>query len=151
IGETAGQMANNSRETLTQEIQNARQQWDEAVAGLDDQDYLTAEISRGWTLKDVLAHLAAYLDLNARHLRAVKKRKKLASMRARNWYQFNKREAARNKKIALKDARKSFEHSYKDLLNEMAGITDEQLQEKFPSPWARQETRTVRLATVLRG
>ena len=106
----------NSRQSLVREIEEARRQWDEAVAGLSDDDFLTAEISRGWTLKDVLAHLASYLELNSRHVRAVKKRKRLASMRAKNWYQFNKREAARNKKMPLNEARGAFELAYGELL-----------------------------------
>src|SRR5581483_10066882 len=98
----------NSRAVIVQEIEDGRRTWDEAVAGLNDDDFLAAEISRGWTLKDVLAHLASYLELNVRHIRAVKKRKRFASMRAKNWHQFNKREAARNKKLPLKEARRAF-------------------------------------------
>ncbi len=141
----------NSRAALTQEIEDGRRTWEEAVAGLSDKDFLTAEISRGWMLKDVLAHLASYLELNARHIRAVKKRKRFASMRAKNWYQFNKREAARNKKMSLKEARRAFENAYADLLRELATLNDDALLLRCPSPWSENETRTIALASVLRG
>lgn len=141
----------NTRAVLIQEIEDARREWDEAVVGLSNDDFLTAEISRGWNLKDVLVHLTSYLELNARHIRAVKKRKRFASMQAPNWYQFNKRQAARSKKTPLKEARRAFGAAYMDLLDEMAMLQNDILLSRFPSPWSEKETRTITLATVLRA
>lgn len=140
-----------SSELLVNEVKQARQTWDDSFAGLNDADFENAEISPHWTLKDVLAHLTTYLDLNVRHLRAYRKRKTLASMRARNWYQFNKREAARQKKTPLSKIRADFERAYNELIDEMSGLTDDDLKASFPSPWSQNETRKVRLATVLRA
>lgn len=125
--------------------------WDDSIAGLTDADFVTAEISPQWTLKDVLAHPTTYFDLNVRHIRAYKKRSALASMRARNWYQFNQREAARQKKTPVSEIRADFERAYNDLIDELSGLTDDDLKASFPSPWSQNDTRKVRLATVLRA
>jgi|GEM_PF-1735789 hypothetical protein len=140
-----------AREQLAAEIHAARRAWDQAIAGLSDDDFLRAAITAQWTLKDVLAHLAAYLELNVKHLQAYKKRGTLASMRARNWHQFNQRQAARHKKMALADARAAFENGYNQLLTELDTLNDDALKQSFPSPWSQNETRKVRLATVLRA
>ncbi len=141
----------NSVAGMTQEIREAREAWDAAVKDISNAEYARVEITPGWTLKDVVAHLGTYLDLNVRHIQWYKKRKKLASMRARNWYQFNKREAARNKKLSLAQAYKSFERNYARLLTELASLSDADLKATFASPWSVNETRPVRLSTVLRA
>jgi uncharacterized damage-inducible protein DinB len=140
-----------ARDPLAAEIHAARREWDQAVAGLSDDDFSRAQITAQWTLKDVLAHLAAYLELDVKHLQAYKKRGTLASMRARNWYQFNKRQAARHKKMPLVEVRAAFENGYNQLLTELDTMNDDAWKQSFPSPWSQNETRKVRLATVLRA
>lgn len=136
---------------LIAEIEQARQEWQAALTGLTDADFETAEITRGWTLKDVLGHLATYLRLNVRHVAAYKKRKRLASMRAKNWYQFNKREAARLKRAALTQLRADFDSAYRELLALLPTLRDDDLKATFPSPWSPSSKQKVRLGTILRA
>jgi hypothetical protein len=136
---------------LVAEIQAARQEWDEALAGLTDADFEASEISRGWNLKDVVGHLATYLRLNVRHVESYKKRGKIASMRAKNWYRFNQREAARLKQAPLPELRAEFDSAYQDLLAVLTQLRDEDLYKSFPSPWSPNSTQQVRLGTVVRG
>ncbi len=136
---------------LIEEIRAARKEWDDALAGISDADFGAAEISRGWNLKDVLGHLATYLRLNIRHLEAFKKRGKIASMRAKNWYRFNRRETARLKQAPLAQLQEDLESAYRDLLALLPQLNDEDLVKSFPSPWSSNTTQKVRLGTILRA
>jgi uncharacterized damage-inducible protein DinB len=136
---------------LIAETRRARQEWDEALSGLSDKDLHTAEISRAWSLKDILGHLATYLRLNVRHVKSYKKRKKIASMRAKNWYQFNKREVVRLKHASAAKLRKEFDEAYDDLVALLPELTDEDLKASFPSPWSRGSSKNVKLGTILRA
>lgn len=138
-------------EVLISEIQEGRHQWDAAVAGLSDEDVESAEIVPGWTLKMLMGHLAAYLRLNAAHLRAYTKRKHLASMRARNWNQFNKREAEKLKEAPLARVRADFEAAYAELCRRLPTLSETDLKQSFPSPWSAKTTHRTRLTTVLRA
>ena len=139
------------RDELIAETMQARQEWDEALAGLSDAELVTSEISRGWSLKDVVGHLATYFRLNIRHVEAYMKRGKIASMRARNWYQFNKREAARLKQAPLSGLREELDSAYQELLVLLPRLSDEDLRVSFPSPWSPHSTQKVRLGTILRA
>jgi hypothetical protein len=89
--------------------------------------------------------------LNDRHLRRYRTAKKIASMRAPTWYQFNKREAERNKQRRLSEIRAAFERAYNDLLAELAALSDGDLKAMFPTSWSKNSTRRTRLATILRS
>jgi DinB family protein len=140
-----------TRDELIVETQQARREWDEALAGLSDGDLLTAEISRGWNLKDVIGHLATYLRLNVRHVESYRKRGKIASMRAKNWYQFNKRQVARLKQEPLATLRADLDFAYHELLGLLPQLSDKDLQVSFPSPWSPHSGQKVRLGTILRA
>lgn len=139
------------RDELISEMLEARQEWDAAVAGIAHEDALNLEISRGWTYKDVVGHLATYIRLNVRHLELFKKRKRIASMRARNWYQFNKREVVRLKRMPLKRLFHDLDSGFDRLLAEMETLSDEDLKASFPSPWSPLSGGKVRLGTILRA
>lgn len=140
-----------TRDELVAETRQARREWDKAVAGLSVSQMLGAEISKGWNLRDVTGHLAAYLRLNIRHVESYLKRGKIASMRAKNWYQFNKREAARLKSTTPAQAKLDLDSAYQELLSVLPNLSDEDLKVKFDSPWSPQSGRQVRLGTVLRA
>lgn len=136
---------------MQKEIQSARREWTKAVAGLKADVYTSNPVTSSWTLKDIVGHLATYLQLNVAHLRAYKKRRKLASMRAQNWYRFNRRESSRLKNAPLKKLQADFESAYAELLAELATLKDDDLKATFPSPWSRNDTRRTRLSSVLRA
>lgn len=136
---------------LIAEIRAARNEWENALKGLSDVDFETAEISRGWSLKDVLGHLATYLRLNVRHLEAFTKRGRIASMRAENWYRFNRREVARLNRAPIAQLRANFDSAFDDLLLLLPRLDEEDLVKSFPSPWSQNTSRKVRLGTILRG
>jgi uncharacterized damage-inducible protein DinB len=136
---------------LVTELRQARREWDEAVAGLSDDDYQKAEISKGWTLKDVTGHLATYLVLNVRHVKSYTHRGKIVSMRAKNWYQYNKREVARLKHESSPRLKRELDRAYKELSLLLPRLKDEDLKASFPSPWSPGSSRRVKLATILRA
>ena len=109
--------------------------WQETVAGLRDADYLTPNISKQWNVKDVLGHLAAYMNLMARHLRTYNKRKRLASPRAPSYSYFNRREAARRKNVPIVEVRAELESGYTELMKLLAELKDDDLKKEFPSQW----------------
>jgi uncharacterized damage-inducible protein DinB len=136
---------------LLSETRQARRDWDEAVKGLSDGDYENSEISKGWSLKDVTGHLATYLRLNVRHVKSYMRRRKLVSMRAKNWYRFNQREVVRLKHEAAPRLKRELESAYDELLVQLTRLSDQDLKACFPSPWSPASGRQVRLGTILRA
>jgi hypothetical protein len=139
------------RDEVIAETRQARREWDEALAGLSEDELQSAEISMGWNLKDVVGHLGTYIQLNVRHIESFIKRRKIASMRAKNWYQFNKREVARLKHASPSKVRGEMDSALKELMVLLPHLSDEDLNASFPSPWSRESARKVKLGTILRA
>lgn len=140
-----------TREELIAESQIGWREWSEAIEGVSRREMNKAEISRGWSLKDVVGHLATYIRLNVRHVEAYQKRGKIVSMRAKNWYQFNKRQVKKLKQEPLGKLEKELRTAYVDLMSLLPNLTDADLKAPFPSPWSPKSGRFVKLGTILRA
>lgn len=139
------------RDELIAETKIARREWDRALKGISDLDFRKAQIYKAWTPKDIAGHLATYLQLNIRHVQSYLRRRAIASMRAKNWYQFNKREAVRLKHASTKKVLRDLDSAYTDLISLLPKLSDEDLKVSFPSPWSPASGRKVRLGTILRA
>lgn len=136
-------------QNLLARYQASWDEWQNIVAGISDAGYLAPNVSKQWSLHDVLGHLAAYMGLMTRHLRAYRKRKRLASGRAPSYSYFNRREAARRKKIPRAQVQSELESSFHDFMQLLSELNDDDLAKKFPSAWSN-STYTPSLGSTLR-
>lgn len=134
---------------LCSRFESAWQDWNEALAGLDDDEIESSSIYRQWTLKDIMGHVYSYMSLYARHLASYQKRKRLASPRAPSYGYFNRREAARLKKAPVRQLRAGLNAAYRDFMARLATLTEEDFKRVFPSQWSNSKYR-VTLRSLLR-
>jgi uncharacterized damage-inducible protein DinB len=134
---------------LSARYEDARREWNEAVAGLRASDYDAPNISKAWNVKDVLGHLLAYNALHVRHIESYLRRRKLASPRAPSYSYFNRREAARLKTVPLGELQTRFDASYRRLRDLLPALDDADLRQTFPSQWWN-STGNVTLGGILR-
>ena len=123
-------------QNLLARYQASWDEWQSTVSGLNATDYQAPNVSRQWNLKDVLGHLAAYMDLMRRHLRSYKTRKRLVSGRAPSYSYFNRREATRRKKISRARVQAELESSFREFMQLLSELNDEDLAKRFPSAWS---------------
>ncbi len=129
------------RLTLIERIDLAWREWNDAIAGLTDNDFAEM-VYRQWTLKDVFGHVFAYLDLTLRHVKSYKKRKRLASPHALSYAFFNRREAERLRNVSLDQLRADFEATYRELMALVPTLTPEDLRRQFPAQWTNSKYKT---------
>ena len=134
--------------SLSERLEIAWREWNDALAGLDDVDF-ELPVYRQWNLKDILGHLFSYLHLALRHVHAYKKRKRLASPRAPSYSYFNRREAARLKRVPLAQLRADMGAAYRDLIVLLPTLSDEDLRKVFPAQWRNSKYHTT-LRALLR-
>ncbi len=60
-----------SKEALLNELKQARAEWDELVGSLDATTLSSPELDGGWSVKDVIAHIAAWEARTVKWLEAV--------------------------------------------------------------------------------
>ncbi|HZQ08377.1 MAG TPA: DinB family protein [Anaerolineae bacterium] len=125
------------------------QEWNDAVAGLPDTAYDEPSISKQWNLKDVVGHLLAYQLLMVRHLNSIKKRGWLSSPRAPSYSYFNRREAARYRKIPLEQLWIQLEDARLKLIPRIEKLTDADLSKIYKSAWTNSNYKAS-LASILR-
>ncbi|MBI5653168.1 MAG: DinB family protein [Chloroflexi bacterium] len=127
--------------TLTDRLELAMREWNDALAGLDDADFARM-VYHKWNLKDVLGHVLAYLDLTLRHVRAYKKRKRLASPRAPSYAYFNRREAERLRDVPLAQLRANLDATHRELIALIPTLRDDDLKKEFPAQWTNSKYKT---------
>ncbi len=126
-------------ESLIERYQRAAREWNDAVKGLRNADYFSPNITRAWNVKDVLGHLLSYTKLMASHIKSYQKGKRLASPRSPSYSYFNRREAARLKRLPVAKLRADFRWSFRELVRLLAQLSDDDLNHKFKLPWWNSE------------
>jgi hypothetical protein len=136
------------RLTLGERLDQAWRIWNNALDGLDDEDFELA-VYRQWSLKDIVGHVFSYLDLAVRHLRSYKKRKRLASPRAPSYSYYNRRETVRLRRVPLERLRADLDAAHGALMELLPRLSDEDLRKVFPAQWRNSNYHTT-LRTMLR-
>ena len=114
-----------------------------AMQGISDEDAIAQPIVGAWTLKDLLAHIAAwnsvatkfvteYLDLGAPVALGLKDD---AALNA-----YNARLHAERKDWPLAHVRAEFDRAFRQLVAAVEKLNDEQLKAQLPAPWTPEET-----------
>lgn len=132
---------NRPKLTLTEHLELAMREWDEAIAGLAAADF-EQMVYHKWNLKDVMGHVFAYVDLVLRHVQSYKKRKRLYSPRAPSYSFFNRREQERLKSVPLAQLRRDLKTTYRELLALVPTLSDDDLKKQFPSQWSNSTYQT---------
>jgi hypothetical protein len=127
--------------TLDTRLELAMREWNDALAGLDDADFARM-VYHKWDLKDVLGHVFAYLDLTLRHVRAYKKRKRLASPRAPSYAYFNRREAERLRDVPLAQLCANLDTTHHELVALIPTLSNDDLKKQFPAQWTNSKYKT---------
>ena len=125
----------------TERLEHTWQKWKDALVGLRDADF-ESQIYRQWNLKDVTGHVFAYLHLALRHVQSYQKRKRLASPRAPAYSYFNRREAARLKRVPLTQLRADLNATYREPCALLPTLTDTDLKKQFSAQWTNSNYKT---------
>ncbi|MCL4395548.1 MAG: maleylpyruvate isomerase N-terminal domain-containing protein, partial [Chloroflexi bacterium] len=137
-----------NRISLGERLDLAWADWNLALAGLAPEDF-ERPVYRQWTLKDILGHVCSYVELDLRHVRSYKKRKRLASPRAPPYSYFNRREAQRLRNTPPAQLCARLEAAYRGLAALVPALTDQDLRQVFPSQWSNSKYHTT-LRALLR-
>ena len=127
---------------LSTRLQQAWQEWTEAVAGLNDHDYDSPNVYPHWNLKDVMGHVFSYQLLMLKHVQAYLKRKRLASPRAQSYAYYNRREAARLKSVSLAQLRDDMNETHSTLIELLPTLTSAAMKQQFPAQWTNSHYHT---------
>jgi hypothetical protein len=127
---------------LSSRLQQAWQEWTEAVDGLNNRDYDSPNVYPHWNLKDVMGHVFSYELLMLKHAQAYRKRKRLASPRAPSYAYFNRREAARLKNVSLAQLRDDMNETHSTLMELLPTLTSADMKKQFPAQWTNSQYHT---------
>ncbi len=132
------------RDEALQELRAARKELQETLAGLSEEDYLRPKAIDRWTLKDMLAHVAAWDEEMVRVLQAF-------SMQAEPMYTYtisdrngfaawNEAQVALRRDKPLAEVLSEFEKARRDLIQVIEGLTDPVLNRAKMTSWEKPAT-----------
>lgn len=125
-------------EAITQ-LRAARKNLLESIAGLTEADLTRASAVKKWTIKDVLAYLAAWDEETVRVIQAF-------SMQAdplyaysisdrNNFAAWNEEQVAQRRERTFVQVLAEFESARRDLIQVLEGLTDQVLNRSKRTPW----------------
>lgn len=132
------------RDEAILELRAARRELQEVLRGLADEDFVRPKAVDKWTVKDVLAHIAAWDEELVRVLQAF-------SMQAEPVYSYtisdrhdfaawNEEQVAQRRARPLSEILAEFEHARRDLIQVIEGLTDPVLSRKKITSWGKMAT-----------
>ncbi len=132
-----------TRTEILQALERDRASLHAALAGLTDKDLETRAAVGGWTVKDVLGHIAMWQQVAVQFIAdyradGLPKSLGLADDAAVDAY--NERGAALRRDWSLARVRVELDAAQRNLVAAIESLTDQDLQRPLPPPWGPETT-----------
>jgi hypothetical protein len=124
---------------LLEEIEKQRAYLLNLIQELTEEQMIEPNVEENWSIKDLLAHIAAWERLADDRLRAAFTSEELQYPIIQGWdeiHQINADIYEKNKDLSLDTVMKEFETAHNDLLATIESLDDESIFKPLPFDWA---------------
>jgi len=132
------------RDEAITRLRAARKELQETLVGLTEEDMLRPNAVSKWSLKDLLAHIAAWDEEQLRVIQAFAMQPEpqyAYSISERNDFAaWNQEQIAQRQELSLQQVMSEFENARRDLIQIVEGVTDQVLSRSKMTSWGQART-----------
>jgi uncharacterized damage-inducible protein DinB len=139
------------RDDAIHELRAARKELQDTLVGMAEEDYLRPKAIEKWTVKDLVAHVAAWDEELVRVLQAFSMQNEpiftyLISS-TKDFGAWNEEQLAQRKDLTVSQVVSEFEKARRDLIQVIEGLTDPVLSRTKTTSWGERQTGFDLIAT----
>ncbi len=127
-----------TRNEILNRLEQDRTQFLDALCDIPDHEISSRPVLDGWTLKDLLGHIAMWEQVAVRFIADYRQDgcpKSLGLNDESALDEFNQRGAALRREWPLERVRAEFDTAHRDLVASIQSLDDAQLNAPLPAPW----------------
>jgi uncharacterized damage-inducible protein DinB len=132
------------RDDAINKLRAARKDLQDAGAGLSEEEMQRAGVVNEWSVKDLLAHIAAWDEEMLRVIQAFampgEAQYSYTISNEDDFAEWNSEQVAARRALTLEQTQHEFENARRDLIQIIEGITDPVLMRTKTTPWGTQST-----------